>query len=195
MVRQQDAPLAERVRSRPLNVRPLSRRGSLRRSRPMTGRGPAEGSPVANPEIPTMSKKLMAMLAVVVLGAGFVYKTVLAAPTEAGAEPKLQGVVYVLSKEFLVNLSDGRYAKFSVAVVLPETPEAHGEETPPEGYGPLAEEAVIRTVVVDVVGASTGEALTTVKGRRAVRHRVLRRVERETDAEVKDVLFPDITVQ
>lgn len=161
----------------------------------MTGWGPAKGSVVATLEVPTMSKRLMVLLSVAVVGAALVYKTVLAGPTEAGAEPKLQGVVYVLPKEFLVNLSDGQYAKFAVAVVLPETPEAEGEETPPEGYGPLAEEAVIRTVVVDVVGAITGDVLTTVKGRSIVRGRILRRVERETDAEVRDVLFPDITVQ
>ena len=119
-----------------------------------------------------MSKKLAGLIAAAILGVGVAYKTVLAAPTTAGAEPKLNGVAYVLPKEFLVNLSDGRYAKFAVAVVLPEAPEAEGEETPPEGYGPLAEEAVVRNVVVDVVGASTGDALTMVKGRAAVRHRI-----------------------
>ncbi len=142
-----------------------------------------------------MSKNLMIAVVLVVLGAGLAYKLVFAPAQGTSSRPKLAGVVYVLPKEFLVNLADGRYAKFAIAVVLREAPEAEGETTPPEGYGALAEEAVIRNVVVDVIGASTGNALTTVKGRTAARHRILRRVEKETDAEVTDVLFPDITVQ
>ena len=159
----------------------------------MTGRAPA--GPAVERKGPGVPKKIVTVLMVALAVVGAAYKTVLAGPRDAGAAPKLEGSVYVLPKEFLVNLSDGRYAKFAVAVVLPEAPEAESESTPPEGYGPLAEEAVIRNVVVDVVGASTGEALITVRGRTAVRRKILRRIERETDAEATDVLFPDITVQ
>ena len=44
-------------------------------------------------------------------------KFVLAKPPRP-AKRKIDGTVYVLPKEFLVNLADGRYAKLDVALVL-----------------------------------------------------------------------------
>ena len=57
-------------------------------------------------------------------------------------------------QEFLVTLAEGRYAKLSVGLVLPHdalAPEgAEGAEAkPPEGYGPLAQEALVRAIVTD----------------------------------------------
>ncbi|WP_026911671.1 flagellar basal body-associated FliL family protein [Patulibacter minatonensis] len=140
--------------------------------------------------------KLIAIIVLVVVGALGAYKFVLAPPAPAGAKPKVDGVVYVLPKEFLVNLSDGRYAKFSVAMVLDHAPEAGGhEETPPEGYGVMPEEAVVRDVITDVVGASTGSELSTAEGREKVKKLVRRKLKLRTDLHVGDVLLPDITVQ
>lgn len=140
--------------------------------------------------------KLIAIVAVAVVGLLGAYKFVLAPPAPAGAEPKIKGVVYVLPKEFLVNLSDGRYAKFSVAMVLDHAPEAGGHgESPPEGYGLMPEEAVVRDVVTDVVGASTGDALSEADGREKVKKLVKRRLKQRTDLHIEDVLLPDITVQ
>ena len=59
-----------------------------------------------------MKKKLMiAFSSCVALGG--VYKFVLAKPKEE-AKPNIEGTVYVLGKEFLVNLADGRFAKMTV---------------------------------------------------------------------------------
>ena len=60
----------------------------------------------------------------------------------------------MLPKEFLLNLADGHYAKLSVALVLPQTRSpAEGrprwDATPPEGYGPLEQEAAVRAVITD----------------------------------------------
>jgi flagellar basal body-associated protein FliL len=64
-------------------------------------------------------KKKLPIIAVVALVAlGGAYKFVLAMPKAAEAKPKVQGTVYVLGKEFMVNLADGRFAKLTVALVL-----------------------------------------------------------------------------
>jgi len=65
-----------------------------------------------------MKKKLI-IVVVALVAAGGAYKTVLAKPAEKEKKPKVEGQVYVMPKEFLVNLSGGRFAKFSVALVMP----------------------------------------------------------------------------
>jgi flagellar FliL protein len=78
----------------------------------------------------------------VLLALGGVYRFVLSQP-EAEAKPKVEGEVYVLPKEFLVNLADERFAKMNIALVLhgheqlAETGGHGGGATPPEGFGPL----------------------------------------------------------
>jgi flagellar FliL protein len=140
--------------------------------------------------------KFILIVVVALVGVLGAYKFVLAKPAPAGAEPKVKGAVYVLPKEFLVNLSDGRYAKFSFAMVLDHLPEAGGHgESPPEGYGLMPEEAVVRDLVTDVVGASTGDELSDAEGREKVKKQVKRRLKQRTDLHIEDVLLPDITVQ
>ena len=72
-----------------------------------------------------MKKKLIILVVAVLAIAGGAYKTVLAKPKEKAPEPKVHGTVYVLPKEFLVNLADGRFAKLQVALVV-EAAEAAG---------------------------------------------------------------------
>lgn len=141
-------------------------------------------------------KKLIVILLVALVGGLGAYKFILAPTSADGEKPKVDGTVYVLPKEFLVNLADGRYAKFSVAMVLEHAPEAGSHAaTPPEGYGTMPEEAVVRDVVTDVVGASTGEQLTSSAGRERLKKQLRRRLHQRTDLHVGDVLLPDVTVQ
>ena len=65
-----------------------------------------------------MKKKLIIVVVVALLGVGGAYKFVLAGPKKAEAKPKVEGDIYVLPKEFLVNLADGRFAKLQVALVV-----------------------------------------------------------------------------
>ena len=72
--------------------------------------------------------------------------------------PKVHGEVYVLPKDFLVNLSDGRFGKLNVALVFDHgftaAPAAggHGAGTEaPEGYGVLTQEPLVRAIVTDVL--------------------------------------------
>lgn len=142
-----------------------------------------------------MNKKLIIVVVALLVVAGVGYKFVLAKPADA-EKPKVAGTVYVLGKEFLVNLADGRYAKFTSALVLEEEPEpSHGESAPPEGYGTMAEEAVVRDVITDVVGSVKGDALSNAESRESVKKAVKKALTKKTDLHVHDVLFPDVTVQ
>jgi flagellar basal body-associated protein FliL len=149
-----------------------------------------------------MNKKIIfALIPLLVLGAA--YKFVLAKPKAEAKPPKIEGTVYVLGKEFLVNLADGRFAKLNVALVLNvhDTSTAaagggHGAApTPPEGYGPMAQEGVVRSIVTDVVTDAEDRDLISRKGREELQHEVLEKIHKQTDVHADKVVFTDVTVQ
>jgi flagellar FliL protein len=136
-------------------------------------------------------------LVVVLVGAGVGYK--MTRPKDT-TRKKVDGTVYVLPKDFLVNLRDGRYAKLDVALVLDKsqsTAAAGGKEgaTPPDGFGTLPEEAVVRDIVTDVVTGQTGQTLIDAAGRERIKQEILDRIRRTTDVRTKDVLLTDVAVQ
>jgi flagellar basal body-associated protein FliL len=139
-------------------------------------------------------KIVVAVLALLVVAAG--YKFVIS-PGGTEANSKVHGQVYVLPKEFLINLADGRFAKLTVAIVLPadEPIEASKENHPPEGFGPLPQEAAVRAVVTDVVTNGRADELVDRAGRDRLRKRLLKSINRATDVKAEDVLFPDVAVQ
>jgi len=146
-------------------------------------------------------KKVILLLPVLVI-AGVGYKFFLAKPAAPAPKPKVHGEVYVLPKDFLVNLADGRYGKLNVALVLAEgftaAPEAGGEEggaKAPEGYGVLAQEALVRDIVTDTLTDSTAEKLTDRKERDELKEKVAKRILKTTDVKVEEVLFTDVAVQ
>ncbi|MBX5469460.1 MAG: flagellar basal body-associated FliL family protein [Thermoleophilaceae bacterium] len=145
-----------------------------------------------------MKKKLKIVVPVaLLLVVGGVYKTVLAKPPQA-PKPRVEGQVYVLPKEFLLNLADGRFAKLSVGLVL-----AHDQATagaaegakPPDGYGTLEQEAVIRDIVTDDLTDVSGGDLIDRRRRDALKRRLLRDLRKHTDVKVEQVLFTDVAVQ
>jgi flagellar FliL protein len=143
-------------------------------------------------------KFVVPVLVLLVLGVG--YKTVLAKPAEKAPKPKVHGEVYVLPKEFLLNTADDRYAKLWVALVLPHEEMAHLAEAghgpkPPEGFGPLPQEAIVRSLVTDVVGAAEGADLMSAKGREGLQKKLLKTIKKRTDVHAEDVLFTDVAVQ
>jgi len=149
-----------------------------------------------------MKSKLKIVIPVVVLLAlGGVYKFVIAKPA-AEAKPKIEGTVYVLPKEFLVNLSEGRFAKLGVGIVLDPLDEslaaaAANKEAPkpPEGFGPLPQEAVIRDIVTDTLTDRDAGSLTDRAGRERLKNKIKREIAARTDVHVDDVLFTDVAVQ
>jgi flagellar basal body-associated protein FliL len=143
-------------------------------------------------------KLLIPIVLLVVLGAG--YKFVLAKPKAAEAKPKVDGSVYVLQKEFLVNLKDGRYAKLTAALVLAhdDTSTAAGGEgasSAPEGYGAMTQEAVVRAVITDDLTDAKDSDLINRPGRAKVKKEILKDLKAKTDVKVDDILFTDVTVQ
>jgi flagellar basal body-associated protein FliL len=147
-----------------------------------------------------MKKKLIIIVVVLLAGLGGAYKFVLAKPKAAEAKPKVEGTVYVLGKEFLVNLDSGRFAKVTVALVLghddTSTASAHGEAaTPPEGYGTMSQEAVVRAIVTDdLTDAKAGDIIDR-QGRQQLQEQILKDIHSKTDIKAEAVLFPDVTVQ
>ena len=145
-----------------------------------------------------MNKKILIVVVVALLAAGGAYKTVLAKPAKPAPKPKVTGVVYLLQKEFLVNLADGRFAKLSVGLVLDEPPEAaggHEAAAPPEGYGPLAQEAIVRDIITDTLTQARQGDVVDREGREQLKDKILKAIKKKTDVDVEDVIFPDVTVQ
>lgn len=145
-----------------------------------------------------MSKlKIIIPLVVLAIGGG-TYKFVIAKPAKAH-EPKVDGVVYVLPRDFLVNLRGGEFAKVNVALVVEEhaTEALAGEETttPPEGFGPMPQEAVMRDIVTDVLTGRSARTLRSQEGRERLKRRIKRRLVNSTDVPINDVLLTDVTVQ
>jgi flagellar FliL protein len=148
-----------------------------------------------------MKKKLIILLPVLI-AAGAGYKFVLAKPAAPAPKPKVHGEVYVLPKDFLVNLADGRYGKLNVALVFDHgftaAPAAggHGGGTEaPEGYGVLTQEALVRDIITDTLTDSTAEALTDRHEREELKEKVAKRIKKTTDVKVHEVLFTDVAVQ
>ena len=131
------------------------------------------------------------------LGGG--YKFVLAKP-KPEPKHKVEGQVYVLPKEFTLNTADDRYAKLWVALVLPHDEPiagAHGAEAaePPEGFGPLPQEALVRALVTDAVNEATGEELIRPRGRHELQEKLLTLIKKRTDVHAEDVVLTDVAVQ
>jgi flagellar FliL protein len=144
--------------------------------------------------------KIKIILPVLLLVLGGVYKFVLAKPAPA-AKPKIAGEVYVMPKDFLINLKGGRFAKLDVALVLKEgyvaAPAAGGEgaTTPPTGYGVMPQEAVIRSIITDTLTDSSAAKLQKEKSRRKLQELILKTIHAQTDVKVDDVLFTDVAIQ
>ena len=150
-----------------------------------------------------MKKKLMILLPVLLVGFGGAYKFALAKPAPA-PKPKVAGEVYVLPKDFMINLESGQFAKLGVALVFAHgftaaaSGGAHGGTAapkPPEGYGLLSQEALVRAIVTDVLTGESPGHLQSKKGRKKLQHEILERLEKTTDVHVEDVLFTDVAVQ
>jgi flagellar basal body-associated protein FliL len=142
-------------------------------------------------------KIIVPLVLLIVLGGA--YKFVLAKPAPK-EKPKVEGEVYVLPKDFLVNLSDGKFAKLGIGLVFDEGFKAapaggEGGAAPPEGYGALTQEPVVRDIVTDVVTDESAAELTSRKGREEIKAKILKRLKSQTDVKVHEVLLTDVAVQ
>jgi flagellar basal body-associated protein FliL len=146
-----------------------------------------------------LKKKKILIPVVLLLVLGVAYKTVLAKPAKL-PKAKVDGQVYVLPKEFLINLADGRFAKLSVGLVLAHDQvivagAGHAAVKPPDGFGPLEQEAVVRDIITNDLTDASGDDLVSRKGRERLKHSLLKDLKSHTDVKVEEVLFTDIAVQ
>jgi flagellar basal body-associated protein FliL len=142
-------------------------------------------------------KFILPLVALLVLGGA--YKTVLAKPPAKAPKPKVDGQLYVIPQPFLVNLADGRYVQLTVGLVLPHheavaPAEGHGSE-PPEGWGTLPQEAVVRSLVTETLTGVSANRLVRRSGRKKLKAKLLKRIKAHTDVHAEDVLFTDVAVQ
>ncbi len=141
-------------------------------------------------------KKLILIAVGVLVVAGLAYKMVQAPKSES--KQKVEGTVYVMPKEFLLNLAGGRYAKVTVALVLApgqSTGGGEGAAAPPEGFGTLEQEPLVRQIVTDNLTGVPAGALTSRKERHHLQARIRKEVDRTTDVRVKGIVFTDLVVQ
>jgi flagellar FliL protein len=144
-----------------------------------------------------MKKKLPIILVVVLIVAAAGYKFTRPKPV---VKMKINGTVYVMPKDFLLNLSDGRYAKVTVGLLLAPgqsdgVTAANASSTPSDGIGTLPEEAVVRDIITNIITNKTADDLIESKGRLEIKSEILAQIKKETDVKVTQVLFPDIAVQ
>ena len=144
-----------------------------------------------------MKKKILIILPILLLGGGYVAKGKLM-PAKV-VKPKIAGTIYILPKQFTLNLKDGHYATLTVALELApgQSDGATADSTPAAGatVGTLPEEAVIRAIITDEVTNQTSNALIDQSGRTQLEQKILSDIKTETDVKVDQVFFTDAAVQ
>lgn len=152
-----------------------------------------------------MNPKILAPIVLLVVGL-FAGKTLFASTPEAPPpEPKVHGQVYVVPKDFLINLADGRFAKLNVGLVLEHhyldeaiaeaSGGGHGAPAPPEGYGTLPQEALVRDIVTDELTGSQSTQLVVKSKRERLKKDLVKKIKAHTDVKVEEVILTDISVQ
>jgi flagellar basal body-associated protein FliL len=143
-------------------------------------------------------KKLIPVIVVLVLGLGAAYS--MAKPKKI-VKLKVQGTIYVLPESFLLNLSEGHYAKLTIALDLAPTQSDGGTTagantaSAGESAGTLPEEPLVREIVTDTITGQSGSSLVSTSGRNAIKHQILTTIRTRTDLKVESVLLPEVTVQ
>lgn len=140
-----------------------------------------------------MSKKKLMIIGPVVLllVVGVAYKKVLA-PKPVPVKKKIEGHLFQLDPEFVVNLAQGRYAKLTVALLLKELPAVAAEG----GGAPLLEQdAAVRAIITDDLTGLPAESLTGKLERKKILIEIKEDIHKNTDEHVLAVYFTDIAVQ
>jgi flagellar basal body-associated protein FliL len=142
-------------------------------------------------------KKLMLAVALPILILGVGYKMSQPKPVN---KDKIKGTIYVLPAPFLLNLSDGRFAKLTIGLELApgQSDGASATASASSGenaVGTLPEEPLVREIVTNSITNQNGETLVSDAGRAAIKRQILAAIDKQTDVKVEAVLIPDLTVQ
>jgi flagellar FliL protein len=141
------------------------------------------------------NKKIMLAVALPILLLGGYTMT----KSKPVVKEKIKGTIYVMPQSFLLNLSDGRYAKLQIALQLApgqsDGASADASSSSSESAGTLPEEPLVREIVTNTVTNQSGEALVNSHSRLELRNRILAAITKQTDVKVEAVLIPELTVQ
>ena len=144
-----------------------------------------------------MKKKLMIIIPVLLLGGGYVAKAKLMPPKVV--KPKIAGEIYILPKQFTLNLQDGHFATLTVALELApgqsDGASATADTSSTSTVGTLPEEAVIRAIITNLITNQTSSALITTSGRSNLESQILSQISSQTDDKIDQVFFTDVAVQ
>jgi flagellar FliL protein len=145
-----------------------------------------------------MKKKLMIVLPVVLIAVGGAYKFMM--PAAKAAPQKIAGEIYVLPKQFMLDLQGGHFATMTVALELaPGQSDGSSAATAgtdsSTGIGTLPEEAAIRSIVTNIVTDQNENALISAAGRARIERQILKAIGAGTDVKVTEVMLPDVAVQ
>lgn len=145
-----------------------------------------------------MKKKILIALPVLLIVVGGAYKFMM--PAAKAAPQKIAGEIYVLPKQFTLNLNDGHFATMTVALELAPgqsdgASAAAASDGSTTGIGTLPEEAAIRAIVTNIVTNQNENALITASGRARIEHQILAAIGSQTDVKVIEVMLPDVAVQ
>lgn len=142
-------------------------------------------------------KKIIPIVVVVLLAGGYAGYTY-AMPHKKAPIPKVNGTIYILPKDFTLNLSGGQYATLTVALLLPPTQSVgvtSASDPPPTGFGSLPEEAVIRAIITADVTNQPPNVLITSGGRASLEKKILKDIKAQTDDLITAIYFTDLAVQ
>ena len=145
-----------------------------------------------------MNKKILIPIIVLIVGIGGFAGYTFAMPKTKAPKVKVNGTIYILPKQFVVNLKGGQYATLTVALLLAPTQSTgvtDPNNPPPTGFGSLTEEAVIRAIITNDVTDETSNALVTQSGRTGLEKKILADIKSQTDTVVDNVYFTDVAVQ
>jgi len=140
-------------------------------------------------------KKVIIPLVVIAMGAFAGYSFAMPKQT---IKQKIDGTLYVLPKQFTLNLAGGQYATLTVALQLAPTQSVgviNPNDPPPTGFGSLTDEAVIRAIITNDVTGNSPSLLITATGRNTLEAKILRDITSQTDTQVTKVYFTDLAVQ
>ncbi len=144
-----------------------------------------------------MNKKIVIpLLLVALLGGG--YEGYSMATAKPAPKQKIAGTIYVMGKDFTLNMADGDYATLSVALELAPTQTmatTDPSNPPPTGYGDLPEEAAIRAIITNTITGEPSSVLISASGRAKLEAEILKEITAQTDVKVVRVMFADLAVQ
>jgi len=142
-------------------------------------------------------KKLIPILIVVILAGGYAGYT-FAMPHKKPPVPKVNGTIYIMPKQFTLNMAGGQYATVTVALLLAPTQSVGSTDPnnpPPTGFGSLPEEAVVRAIITNAITDQPTAALLSATGRAKLESNILHTIKTQTDDVITKIYLTDIAVQ